>query len=254
MDCKNCGTALAGDFCHNCGQKLITERFSLRQIISDLYHTVINVEKGFWFTLKELFTRPDQVISSYLTGATKKYYNPFRYYFIIIAVSALLQVWLGTFDLQQTDLRQTISPDLSEEELQRQLAIVEFMKKFLNFIPLIILPFIALFFKWMFRKQDWNYAEHLIGATFVYAQTTIIGIFVIIFFYFFPEYIGLGLPISFIISALYFAWTYGKVFGMNPIKVFFQSLLSIIGGFALMTIFMGILGIIGAIVYFIIFR
>lgn len=254
MDCKNCGTVLAGEFCHNCGQKLITERFSLRQIIRDLYHTVINVEKGFWFTLKELFTRPDQVIVSYLGGATKKYYNPFRYYFIIIAVSAVLQVWLGTFDMQQTDLRKTLSPDISEEQLQTQLAIIEFMKKFLNFIPLIILPFIARFFKWMFRKQDWNYAEHLIGATFIYAQTTIIGIFAICAFYFFPEYISLALPFSFLISALYFAWAYGKIFKMNSIKTFFLALFSIIGGFAIMVLFMGFLGVIGAIAYFVIFR
>jgi len=249
MDCKTCGTALLGTYCHQCGQKTITERFSLRQILRDLVRMVTNVDNGFWFTMKELFIRPSTVIEAYLSGATRRYYDPFRYYFIIIAVSAILQLSLGTFDLQQANIRETLNPNMSEEALQQQLAIMEYVKKFLNIIPLLILPFIALAIKWMFRKRGWNFAEHLISTTFVYGQTAILGLIPLLTFYFAPQYINWGLPISILLAALYFAYTYHKIFSMNVVWTFFRSLIAIILGFILMSLFMGLLGIIIGITY-----
>ncbi len=244
MECKNCSTAFEGNFCPNCSQKVMHGRFTIKQILRDLFQMITNLEKGFWYTMKELFVRPDQVIKEYLSGVTVKYYNPFRFYFIIIAVSALLQVWLGVFDLQQATIRETFNPNMTEEELQRQLAYMENVKKFLNIIPLVVLPFIATFFYLIFRKQGWNFAEHLISATYIYAQTAIIGLFLMSSFYFFPEYISYSLPASFLISSLYFAYVYRRLFSMSFVKAFFLSLLSIIGGFLFMIIAMGVMGLI----------
>lgn len=244
MECKNCSTPFDGSFCPNCSQKVLNGRFTIKQILRDLFQMITNLEKGFWYTMKELFIRPDQVIKEYLSGVTIKYYNPFRYYIIIVAVSALLQIWLGVFDLQQATIRETFNPNMTEEELQRQLAYMENVKKFLNIIPLIVLPFIAAFFYFVFRKQDWNLAEHLVSTTYIYAQTAIIGIFLMSSFYFFPEYISYSLPASFLISSLYFAYVYNRLFSMSFLKAFFMSLLSMIGGFLFMIITMGVVGLI----------
>ncbi len=215
---------------------------------------ITNVDNGFWFTMRALFSQPSRVIESYLSGATRRYYNPFRYYFIIIAISTLLQLSLGVFDLQQADIRETLNPNMSEEALQMQLAIMEYVKKFLNIIPLLILPFIALTFKWIFRKRKWNFAEHLISTTFIYAQTAILGLIALLTFYFAPQYISWGLPISVILSAFYFTYAYQKIFEMNMVSTFFRSLLAIIIGFILMSLFMGLLGIVIGLVYAIAFR
>ncbi len=244
MECKNCSTTFDGKFCPNCSQKVLAGRFTIKQILRDLFQMITNLEKGFWYTMKELFIRPDQVIKEYLSGVTVKYYNPFRYYIIIVAVSALLQVWLGVFDLQQATIRETFNPNMTEEELQRQLAYMENVKKFLNIIPLIVLPFIATVFYLVFRKQALNLAEHLVSTTYVYAQTAIIGIFLMSSFYFFPEFISYSLPASFLISSLYFAYVYNRLFSMSFLKAFFLSLLSMIGGFLFMIISMGVVGLI----------
>lgn len=254
MDCNNCGVALAGNYCHVCGQKKIRERFTLGRILRDLLSMITNIDKGFWFTMKELFLRPAQVIQNYLSGATIRYYDPIRYYFIIIAVSALLQLSLGTFDLQQADLRDTLNPNMTEQQLQAQLKMVEYMKRFLNFIPLLVLPFIALCFKWAFRKQAWNYAEHLIGTTYIYAQTSIIGIFLIVELYFIPQFTSSIVPISMLISAAYFAYVYQHTFNKSYAKAFFLSLLAILGGFLLMILFVAIVGTIAVIIYFLLFK
>lgn len=215
---------------------------------------ITNVDNGFWFTMKELFLRPATVIDSYLSGATRRYYNPFRYYFIIIAVSALLQLSLGIFDLQQAEIRETLNPNMSEEALKQQLAIMEYTKKFLNIIPLFILPFIALAFKWMFRKRAWNFAEHLISTTFIYGQTAILGLLPLLIFYFLPQYIGWGFPISLLLSALYFTYVYQKAFQMSMVSAFIRSLFAIVIGFALMILFMALLGIVIGIIYAVAFK
>jgi hypothetical protein len=186
---------------------------------------ITNLEKGFWYTMRELFVRPDQVIKEYLSSITVKYYNPFRYYFIIIAVSALIQISLGIFDLQQSTIREAFNPNMSEEELQRQLAMMENVKKFLNFIPLIVLPFVSILFYWIFKKGGWNFAEHLISTTFVYAQTSILGLFMMLALYFMPQYISYSIPISFLISAAYFGFVYKRIFSMSFGKAFFLSLI-----------------------------
>ncbi len=254
MDCKNCGAPLMGEYCHQCGQRTITERFTLRQIMRDLVSMITNVDLGFWYTMRALFVRPANVIESYLSGATRRYYNPFRYYFIIIAVAAIVQLSLGLFDLQQAEIRETLNPNMSEEQLKQQLAIMEYVKKFLNIIPLFILPFIALAFKWMFRKRKWNFAEHLISTTFIYGQTAILGLIPLFVFYFLPQYIGWGFPISLLLSALYFTYTYQKVFQMSVGSAFIRSLFAIIIGFILMILFMGLSGIIIGIIYAVAFR
>lgn len=248
MECKNCSTAFDGKFCPNCSQKVVDSRLTIKQIIRDLFQMITNLEKGFWYTMRELFARPDQVIKEYLSGITIKYYNPFRYYFIIIAVSALTQISLGVFDLQQATIRETINPNMSEEELQRQLAIMEYVKKFLNFIPLIVLPFVSTFFYWIFKKRGWNFAEHLISTTFIYAQTTILGLFMILALYFMPQYISYTIPMSFLISAIYFGLVYRRLFSMHFSKAFFLSLISMIGGFIFMILTMAIVGILMALV------
>ena len=215
---------------------------------------ITNVDNGFWFTMKELFLRPATVIDSYLSGATRRYYNPFRYYFIIIAVSALLQLSLGIFDLQQAEIRETLNPNMSEEALQQQLVIMEYTKKFLNIIPLFILPFIALAFKWMFRKRKWNFAEHLISTTFIYGQTAVLGLLPLLIFYFIPQYIGWGFPISLLLSALYFTFVYQKAFQISVVSAFIRSLFAIVIGFALMILFMALLGIVIGIIYAVAFK
>ncbi|NRB51088.1 MAG: DUF3667 domain-containing protein [Saprospiraceae bacterium] len=254
MDCKNCGAPLMGEYCHQCGQRNITERFTIRQIIRDLVRMITNVDSGFWYTMRELFVRPATVVESYLSGATRRYYNPFRYYFLIIAVSALIQLSLGIFDLQQAEIRETLNPNMSEEELQMQLTIMEYVKKFLNIIPLFILPFIALAFKWMYPKGKWNYAEFLISTTFIYGQTAIIGLIPLLVFYFIPQYIGWGFPISLLLSTLYSTYTYQKAFQISVGSAFIRSLFATLIGFVFMFLIMGLVGIVGGIIYAVAFR
>ena len=97
MHCKNCETTLQGKFCHECGQKVIEERLTVKQLFRFLLKIITNVEKGFWYTTKTLFSAPGAVVRDYWRGKTIKYYHPIRYLFIWATLSILLSLWFGVF-------------------------------------------------------------------------------------------------------------------------------------------------------------
>ena len=57
--CLNCGTALAGNFCSECGQENTDYRVSLGRLLRDLAEEVLNVESRLWRSLWHLVRYPD---------------------------------------------------------------------------------------------------------------------------------------------------------------------------------------------------
>ena len=98
ISCKNCGTAFSGNYCPHCGQKHLSDRYTLRKLLWEAWAVVTNVEQGFWYTTKTLFLNPALIITDYIKGKTKPYYNPLRY-LIIWAVLSITFIYLGGFVL-----------------------------------------------------------------------------------------------------------------------------------------------------------
>jgi hypothetical protein len=82
QDCAHCHAELVGSFCHVCGQKQITTRFTVKRMYSDILASLTNLEKGFLHTFKALLVSPGKVINGYLNGDTAAIFKPFRYAFI----------------------------------------------------------------------------------------------------------------------------------------------------------------------------
>lgn len=73
--CLNCGTALKGEFCHECGQAGHIHR-TLASIGHDLLHGVWHFEGKIWTTLPMLFTRPGQLTRRYIAGERARFVSP----------------------------------------------------------------------------------------------------------------------------------------------------------------------------------
>lgn len=73
--CLNCGSALAGEFCSNCGQVAHIHR-TLASIGHDLLHGVWHFEGKIWRTLPMLFTRPGQLTRRYVAGERARFVSP----------------------------------------------------------------------------------------------------------------------------------------------------------------------------------
>lgn len=86
--CANCGTDLAGNFCHQCGQKKIhRHEFSLKHFIGHLIHEITHFDSN--KVLKTFFVllfRPGLLTSEYLAGKKGSYINPIRLYLTFSAL------------------------------------------------------------------------------------------------------------------------------------------------------------------------
>ena len=56
-NCKNCGTLITGNFCNNCGQKKY-KRIDKKYLIDEFQYTILHTNKGFFYTVKNLFKNP----------------------------------------------------------------------------------------------------------------------------------------------------------------------------------------------------
>jgi hypothetical protein len=89
--CLNCGTELAGDYCHACGQRAHVHR-TLHAFWHDLLHGVLHFEGKIWHTLPLLAWRPGELTRRYIDGERAKFVSPMALFlfsvFLMFAVAS----------------------------------------------------------------------------------------------------------------------------------------------------------------------
>lgn len=73
--CLNCGTALIGPHCHQCGQAGHVHR-TLTAFWHDLAHSVLHFDGKLWRTLPLLALRPGELTRRYVDGERAKFVSP----------------------------------------------------------------------------------------------------------------------------------------------------------------------------------
>lgn len=74
-NCKKCNHKFEGNYCSECGQLAKLERID-RLYIAQQMQNVLSVEKGFFYTTKELFVRPEKAIKEFLFDDRDKFVKP----------------------------------------------------------------------------------------------------------------------------------------------------------------------------------
>ena len=91
--CANCGTPLAGAYCHACGQTAHVHR-SLLHIVEELIHGILHFDTKSWHTLPLLFARPGLLTRRYIEGQRARYVSPLALFlftvFLMFFVFSLL--------------------------------------------------------------------------------------------------------------------------------------------------------------------
>jgi hypothetical protein len=96
--CLNCGTLLAGEFCHACGQNGHVHK-TLASIGHDLLHGVFHFEGKIWRTLPMLVVRPGELTRRYIAGERAKFVSPLALYlFAVFLMFAVIHSVAGEFD------------------------------------------------------------------------------------------------------------------------------------------------------------
>ncbi len=86
--CLNCGSELAGEYCHSCGQKRIhRHEFGIRHFFGHVVHEFTHLDSNKIFrTLHALLLKPGLLTADYLAGRKGHHINPIRIYLTFSAI------------------------------------------------------------------------------------------------------------------------------------------------------------------------
>lgn len=102
--CANCGTALAGSFCHACGQRGHVHR-SLLHMSEEFLHGILHFDAKAWRTLPLLVARPGELTRRYIDGHRARFVSPLALFlfmvFFLFFVGSLTSK--GNFNIKPPD-------------------------------------------------------------------------------------------------------------------------------------------------------
>lgn len=218
LKCLNCNSDTENNFCSVCGQKTSTHRFSLHYFLThDLIHGVFHLDKGFLFTIKQLFVRPGHSIREYIQGKRVKHFNYLTSILILIAIGH----FLGSFS-------KVSFADLYEKGQMTGYAKV--VKEYAKVIILIGIPLFTLTSYLVFKRAKQNYTEHLVVNTYLMSGILVIGLLFPLITLFYSnikvlQVINLGIPFLELVYYYWFFYQYFSVFGYQKSALVLRSVL-----------------------------
>jgi len=85
--CQNCGSPLAGPFCHECGQKHIEGERPLLRVLGEWLSETFEADGRLARTLVPFFFRPGLLVRDYLAGRRARYMPPLRLYIFAVLIA-----------------------------------------------------------------------------------------------------------------------------------------------------------------------
>lgn len=157
--CKNCGNVFDGNFCNNCGQAAATHQINTAFLAHDLQHGLLHVDGGIFYSARELFRRPGHAIRDYIDGKRIKHYRPVSMVLVLASLYAMFYHMLSINVLEGVH-NAPVDYDHIDEWIIHHFSI----------ITLLIIPILSAASWLSFRKQGYNFTEHLILNSFYSSQ------------------------------------------------------------------------------------
>ena len=95
--CLNCGAALTGPYCHECGQHAHVHR-TLGAFFHDFAHGVLHFEGKIWRTLPLLVWRPGELTRRYIDGQRASFVSPIALFLFCVFLMFAVMGWTGSLD------------------------------------------------------------------------------------------------------------------------------------------------------------
>jgi hypothetical protein len=173
ISCKNCGHNFHGNYCPECSQSAHVKRVDAHFFLHDIPHSIFHVDKGFFYTFKELIVRPGHSIRAYLEGKRARHFRPLAYLLLLSTISTLIDKGLNYLIVQE-NLANGVQVKVH----------LPFLYQYISLFFMLMIPIMS-FVSWLvFRHQKYNYWEHLLLETYIVAQFNIVLIFIHLGVYF----------------------------------------------------------------------
>ncbi|MES2758252.1 MAG: DUF3667 domain-containing protein [Pseudomonadota bacterium] len=185
--CHNCGAAVSGKFCAECGQETTLHVASAREFLHEFVGHYIALEGKLWKTLALLLFSPGKLTTEYIAGRRARYVQPLRIYLTFsILFFALLKYGphqliesgapgsqvVAAENVRVNSKLGTINPawELKLKRIvtmPREQSIALGKSIFFGYVPYVmfcLMPVFALFLKLLYLPSGRRYGEHVLFA------------------------------------------------------------------------------------------
>ena len=243
MNCKNCGHIVDGKFCTNCGQKSNVSTVNFPNFLNEISESVFQINKGFFYTLRELTVRPGNSLREFLNGKRKYHFKPIAYvltlstvYFLITQITNQ-NTWV---DDAITGWMNGATGQKSGVEIPK---ITTWFSKNYAYSTLLLLPVFSLASYISFLKFGKNYLEHIVVNSYITGHQAIFYSLFAIGGTFIESDVIEIFPLLVAIS--YTFWVYRQFFSegnrtMNILRSIITYILYLIFSFGLLVVLAGI--------------
>lgn len=235
--CRNCGRELSPDdrYCHHCGQKVITGRVTLKELLHQGFRAVLSLEKGLLFTTRELACRPGHVVRDYLSGRTVIYYNPLKYMIFWLVV--------GYATTYLNNRKRGIIPSMPTADgdaLERWAStVLAFWDNHQNLFLALMVVMVGIAARLVYRRHQLNWAEHAIALSYVVGLAFAVEALLYLLSLPLPDDFPMRIlsDINLLLLPLIMALTYGQLLRQPWWRAGLNAVLCWVLGFLLMWVF-----------------
>lgn len=169
--CLNCGNKIKDNYCSHCGQSTKTGRIEYKAITNDLEHIFVYLHREVLYAVKELLIHPRHMILAYISGQRKKYISPIQYLFVLGAFYSVVLHLANVFP--DIEVNKFIINEIDYSYMYT------YYYEYYSLWLLFSTPIFAFSSYLFYRKNGFNYMEHLV----IYSYITGTKIFILLVFY-----------------------------------------------------------------------
>ena len=235
--CLSCGTELAGNYCHGCGQKkLHRHEYAIKHFFGHVIHELTHLDSNkILNTLLALLFKPGQLTSEYLAGRKNVYINPIRIYLTFSAVYFLF-AWGTLADVRGGGAARTARSPLTIAMAKKKgveprvLADKVYQKteKFAAVLRFGSVMVSGLFLLVLYYTTRRYYAEHLIFSLHYYSFDFLCKSFFALLFLVAAKF-GTSMPVSILnlfypVALIYLLFALRRVYQQSWVKTSAKAL------------------------------
>lgn len=198
--CKNCATDFKGLYCPNCKQSASTSRITWHELGHQIIHAFFHVDKGFFYTILEMFFRPGETIQNYFEGKRVYHFNPF---FFLILLGGIASLIFSVFHIA------LITKEVDTESIEKIIPV--FAHKHFTIIGILILVFLTLTDFIFYSQKKYTFSELLVSNAFQIGEILFFLILSLPFLYL-QDYINIQYHTKFELRNIIVILFYGYLF------------------------------------------
>ena len=239
--CLNCGTEFVGNFCPECGQRADTTRFTVRFIFQNLLLGILSNDGGIWFTIKNLFTHPGQMMLDIINGKRKSYFSPFPMLFLTLSLYVVIFSFTGSreYNLELNNMTEKYSKAIensSETEaaqaknriIRHGIFIISFCNDHYTAIMVLTIPVYILAARLCYGRKNrrrYNWGEYCIPVVYSVIIFTLYRCISSICFAFSVDFYETLYKWNWLVTVVAFTMCFKKMLEYRLAKMIWRSIL-----------------------------